>query len=816
MNQLMKHYRFYPFIFLLCLIITPFSILHAEGDEDGTSHIRGNIITNEGTPAAGVTVILNGTKRNTLTDDDGNFQFKNVAAGKYEIVVSVVGYDSISKDVSVEEGKTITVHLQLNVSEKQLQEVVVMSNRYKLTKKQSDYVAKIPLKNLENPQVYTTITKDLLKQQMLFSVDEATRNAPGIQKMWEATSRSGDGGAYYNSRGFILQSQLRNGIAGNITGRADAANVESIEVIKGPSATLFGSALGSYGGLINRITKKPYDRLGGEISYSTGSYSFNRLSADFNTPLDSAKKILFRMNAAYNYEGSFQDNGFDKGSILAPSLSVKVNDKLSFLFDAELYSGTNTSKQIIFFYFPTSQLNATNPKELGVDYKRSYSNQDIFQVSKNNNFFGQMNYKISSQWLSQTNFTSTNSYSDGPYAYFYLIPNSIITGNADATGSDYMVRADQSTTSSTFQATEIQQNFIGDFKIGNLRNRFVGGLDFFAQNSNQLFYGTDFDTIPKNGNIPAYGDFNRDRLNAVLQNGEPWAFPYRYKTNTYSAYAADVLNITDQLIASAALRIDHFDNQGDYDQATGKYSGSYNQTALSPKFGLVYQPIKDKISLFANYQNGFTNIAGTDYEGKSFKPEQAAQIEGGIKLDAFGGRLNGTISYYNIEVKDVVRPYAANPNFSIQDGTQLSKGIEAEIIARPVMGLNVLAGFSYNDSKYTKADEDVQGRRPGTAMSPYTANLWVSYNLLSGKAKGLGFGFGGNYASENQIINSKYYGNFTLPEHVILNATVFFDQPKYRIGFKVDNVTNKEYWIGYGTLNPQKLRSVTGSISFKF
>jgi iron complex outermembrane receptor protein len=520
--------------------------------------------------------------------------------------------------------------------------------------------------------------------------------------------------------------------------------------------------------------------------------------------------------AGTDYEGTFQDNGFSKGYILAPSVAIKANDRLSFSFDAALFSGTNTSKPIIFFYFPTSALNATNPKELGIDYNRSYSAQDIQQVSKNQNYFAQMNYKISSQWRSQTNFSSTNSFSDGPYAYFYVIPNSVVTGNPDATGADYLARADQSTANSTAQATEIQQNFIGDFKIGNLRNRFVGGLDFFAQNSNQLFYGLDFDTIPKNGTIPAYGNFDKDNLNKALQNNNPWTYPYRYKNNTYSAYVADVLNITDKLIASAAIRADHFHNLGNFDQATGKYSGEYEQTSFSPKFGLVYQPVKDKISLFANYQNGFTNVAGTDYEGKTFKPEQANQIEGGIKLNAFGGGLNGTVSYYDIEVKNIVRPYAENPNFSIQDGTQLSKGIEAEILAKPATGLNVIVGFSYNESKYDKADPDVQGRRPATAMSPYAANLWIGYSLLYGKAKGLGFGFGGNYASDNKIVNSVYYGVFTLPERVILNATVFFDQPKYRIGLKMDNLTNKEYWIGYTTMNPQKLRSVTGSISFKF
>src|SRR5690606_28791322 len=107
------------------------------------------------------------------------------------------------------------------------------------------------------------------------------------------------------------------------------------------------------------------------------------------------------------------------------------------------------SKQFIFFYFPSSRLNASNPKELGIDYKRTYSAQDIFQVSKNSNFFGQMNYRISSQWHSQTNFTSTNSFSDGPNAYFYVIPNSVVTGNPNATGADYLARAVQSTANST-------------------------------------------------------------------------------------------------------------------------------------------------------------------------------------------------------------------------------------------------------------------------------------------------------------------------------------------------------------------------------
>jgi iron complex outermembrane recepter protein len=792
------------------------AVFAGEPGDPPSGAIKGRITTADNKPAADVTIQVKNIKRAVLTEPDGQFIIRSLAAGNYELEISLVGHKTQVERVTVNENQTASIQIQLQLTEKQLEEVVVVSGRRKFTRSGSDYVSKMKLKNLENSQVYSTITRELLTEQMAFSVDDATKNAPGLQKMWEATGRGGDGGAYYNSRGFILQSQLRNGVAGNITSRIDAANIESIEVIKGPSATLFGSTLTSYGGLINRVTKKPYDKFGGELSYSAGSYGFNRISADINAPLNQDKTVLLRLNTAYQYEGSFQDNGFDKGLFISPSLFYQATDKLWFHFDVEHYSGANSSKQMIFFYYPSSVLGVDRADKAGIDYRRSYSANDIFQVARSTTLFGQMNYQLSSNWTSQTNFTSAHSFSDGPYAYFYLKPNSAVTGDPNATGSDYLQRADQSTANSEMTVTEIQQNFIGEFYIGGLKNRFVGGLDFLHQNSNQWFYGTDFDVIPKNGVIPNYSNFNRDKLDSALINGNPWTWPYEYKNSTYSAYISNVMNITHNLLASAAIRVDHFDNKGNFNEASGEFSGAYKQTTFSPRFGLVWQPITDKISLFANYQNGFVNKNGVDYEGNTFKPEQANQLEGGVKVNAFGGKFSSTVSYYYIKVKDVVRAYIADPLYSIQDGTIVSRGFEAEVVANPIKGLNLVAGFAYNDSKMEKADADVEGLRPATAMSPYAANFWVSYRLSQGKLRGLGAGFGGNYASDNKILNSVYYGEFTLPAYTVLGATLFYDQPKFRVGIKVDNLANKEYWIGYTTMNPQKLRSVVGSIAFKF
>jgi iron complex outermembrane receptor protein len=813
-------------IILALFLIALFPVL-ANDPEDGFGTIKGRVTTADGQPAASVTVVLKGTKKAALTEENGNFSIRHVKPGNYELEISQVGYETIVQPIQVDGNSITAVSIQLKISSKELREVVVTSSHNRFGVTSSDYVSKMPLKNMENPQVYTSISKTLLGEQLIFTVDDALRNAPGVQKMWDATGRSGDGGSYYNMRGFIVQSMLRNGIAGNVSGVTDAANLEKLEVIKGPSATLFGNVLTSYGGLVNRVTKKPYDHFGGEVNYSTGSFEFNRFGIDINTPLDTAKNVLLRVNAAYRYEGSFADNGWNKGFVLAPSLSYKVNDKLNFLIDAEFFSGQNTGLNV--FFFPWGQtiasLGANRADQLNIDYKRSYASDDLYQTSRNMNFFGQMNYTLSNNWKSQTSFSVTNSYSDGPSPYFYLLSTGAVKGTTEA-GNGYISRNDQYTDNSKDQVIELQQNFTGNFSIGGFRNRFVGGLDFTQHFADQFFSGNTYDTVYALGDIPTYRNFNRTNMDKLyMDKGVSFVYPVNYVAKTYSAYISDVFNVTDNLMVLAALRLDHFDNDGPADNITGTFVNAkpYDQTFLSPKFGIVFQPLKDKVSLFANYQNSFTNKYGVSNPGSGtnlkndFKPEQANQLEGGVKLDVFEGKLSASVSVYSIKVTDVIRPDPSNALYTIQDGTQTSKGVDAEIVASPIEGLSLVAGLGYNDSKYEKADDaNVEGRRPGTAGSPWVANWWISYRLQCPALKGLGAGFGGNYASDNKIINSKSIGTFILPEYTVLNASVFYDQPKFRISVKLDNLTNQKYWIGYTTVNPQKLRNFGASVAFKF
>ncbi len=780
-----------------------------------TGEIKGNVYYANNKPVSNMQVILKNTAYQAVSNNKGAFAIKDIKPGEYTLVIGDITTQIIEKKVIIEAGKTLQMQFYLKNNNRQLEGVTITAERAnKYAVKESEYVSKMPLKNLENPQVYSVVGKNIINDQVLFSVDDAIRNATGVQKMWEATGRSGDGGSYYNTRGFIMQSNLRNGISGSISNEIDILNLERIEVIKGPSATLFGSALTSYGGLINRVTKKPFDTLGLELSLAGGNFDFRRAAIDVNTPLNKSKTLSFRLNGAYKYNGTFQTQSFDRTYAIAPALQFKPTKRLTINVDAELNYGTNVGKQILFFYFPAASLGASNAKQLNLDYTNSYIGDGLSQRFRNNNLFAQVDYEISPAIKSNTSFSYGYSFSDGFNPYFYLQPEN---------GANRLVRADQSTQNSKRNVLNVQQLFNASFKIKNLQNKVVFGLDFLRQDNNQSFFGSVFDNISLNSNNTVIDNFNGSALTDLYNNSNPqFTYPVTTQINTYSAFVSDVLSISDKLSVLAALRADRFENLG------GKIGADivpFSENALSPKFGVVYQPVKDKIALFANYQNSFKNLGSyARYDLSAVDSisvvnanlEQANQVEGGIKLDLLAGKVSAVLSVYQIDVKNQLRADPAFPVLaSIQDATQRSKGFEIEVNTNPVKNLNINAGFSYNDAEFTKAADDVLGRRPATASSPYLLNFWANYKFSNTVLKGLGVGFGGNYASNNKILNSVSFGEFTLPAYTVLNTSVFYDFKKMRLSLRADNITDERYWIGYSTMNAQRPRNFALNFVYK-
>ena len=785
--------------FLLLLISFILFSLQSHA-RDAQSIIKGVVTDTQEEPLPNINIRLEGTNFGAATNVEGKYEITGVPAGNYTFTVSGIGYQTQSRAISIEEGESLTINVTLSASNEELQEIVVSSSRInKFNRESSEYVAKLPIKNINNPQVYNTISSELLEDQVVTTFDDALKNAAGISKLWESTGRGGDGAGYYSLRGFPTQPQMVNGLPSLTNGSPDPVNIGRVEIIKGPSATLFGSTLTSYGGLINVVTKKPYETTGGEISYKTGSFGLNRVTADVNTPI--SENVFLRVNSAYEKRNSFLNAGFSESFFIAPSLRYEASEGLSFSFNTEFYRPESTNPLMLFLN-RSAPLEANNVEQLGYNSDLSYTTNDLTIKNPTFSLQGQMNWQLSDAWRSQTVISSSTAKSDGYYSYVSTI------GLPEDTFGRYI--SDQNATTN---GLDVQQNFIGDFELGGVSNSMVIGFDFLQQTATNNSTGyISYDTIDiNNPNPSAISKASVDNMlvSAPVNMSET-------EQQVYSAYISDVVEIAPRLSAMASLRLDHFVNKGN----TGTEDDNYEQTTFSPKFGLVFQPVAERLSLFANYMNGFNNVAPVqqgDGTVATFSPEQANQWETGIKANLLNKRLSATISYYDIQVSDIVRSDPDRPNFTIQDGERYSRGIEFSLTASPVPGLNIIAGYSHNQSEYTRTSTAGQlNRRPEEAGPSDQVNGWISYRISNGPLNGFGMGFGGNYASDNYTINRSNTGRFTLPAHTVLNGSLFYNTDSYRLDLKINNLSDTEYYNGWTTVNPQAPRNITASFSYKF
>lgn len=815
-------------ILLLLLVSLPHFVSAQQNER-----VNGKIMLSEKVPVKNALLRLVNTPYQAKTNNAGEYYFDNVPPGEYTLQVVLNDIELMREQIRIEKDVfEIPAIYTSSVENNVIEGITVYAfSRNKFLDKDSTSVAKMPLRNIENPQFYTSINQQILKEQLIYDMSDALKNAPGVVKMQGSAGRAGDGSFYYNLRGFPTRVSMVDGVPATTNSEIDPADIERIDVIKGPSGTLYGGTVNSFGGLINVTTKKPKDYFGGEASYLLGSYNLNRVAADVYGPITNSRKTLFRLNAAYQYQNGFRDSEFRKSMFVSPTFSYQVDERLKFSLGAQIYTyeGTNTP---IIFLTRTRPFEAHTPQELGFDWKKSYSNNDMSLKAPSINVKAEVNYKISDQWSSQTLISRNYRKTEGLYQYQFI----------RSPKSDNILERNVQWQNGEGASTSIQQNFNGEFKIGNIKNKLLVGLDYLNQSlNNNLSPIVAFDRIdgrnlsaPIGGEVTGtYGSISKDLALKRIQEATETAikankYPLVRNTassNMYGAYISDAVYITDRLVALLSLRFDHYESKGQLDLNTNINTGTFNQNGLSPKFGLSYQIIKEHLSAYANYMNGFSNVVPVaqplaDYSG-DFKPQRSNQWEAGFKGNLWRNRVNFTIGYYDILVDnmlraDVVERDGTKYNVTIQDGEQRSKGIEIETTMNPIQGLNIMAGYSYNDSKFVRAAANVEGRRPSSSGPANVFNSWVSYILPIKGLSGLGVGFGVNRVGEQVTVDNLTTGQFIFPAYTLVNASLSLEKERYRLGFKMNNLGNVQYFAGQGVIVAQMPRNFVAEVTLKF
>ncbi|MDQ8013068.1 MAG: TonB-dependent siderophore receptor [Flavobacterium nitrogenifigens] len=752
---------------------------------------------------------------------------------KYNLLfaLGLLSFVSYGQDYSSNETTSSVTDTVKNKKGEILNEVVVTK-----TKEPKPVTAvRSGLKPMDNPQSIQVIGSDVIEQQQAIRLSEVLKNANGV---YVSSARGGAQESFF-SRGYDMSANnmFKNGFRYNSGSIPDVSGLEKVEFLKGGSALLFGNV--APGGILNLVTKTPQFKSGGEISMQMGSYSYYKPAFDFYGGLN--KSIAFRINGSYENSESFRDVVKNERLYINPSLLFVINPKTQITVQGD-YLSADWTPDFGTGIIGKEILDLPRNAFYGALWSNGTTKSSSASVLLNHDFNKnwKLNFNSSYQTYNRTQ-KSTAQLSNLDDTKIYPIPGYWNRGLTQGQNLE--------------QILGDQLSLQGNFNTGSVKHQIFTGVDWENSFATAYTYAFSEEKVKVNGKydpslydtIYLY-DFDPSTQRNDIPNARATQIT-KTDTNRFGVYFQDFVSITDKFKVLAGLRWSWQEAEvstyketktgaGNPEDAVPTVTPKRLDNAFSPKAGLVYQPTKD-ISVFGSYSTSFTPNTGTTVDLQPLEASIIDQYEVGVKTDFFKGLLSTNVTVYQITNSNFAQmaPYKAdgseNNDSSIKllSGETKSKGVEVDVTARPVEGLNIIAGYSYNDMRYTKTSglngSFIEGDRVARTPSN-TANLSFFYTLQEGFFKGVSVGAIGNYIGDriggwnNQYDSKKpdgiWYREIPLEGYVTIDASVGYTWRKFSILCKLSNITNElNYTVHENySVNPIAPRQVMTSLRYKF
>lgn len=585
---------------------------------------------------------------------------------------------------------------------------------------------------METPFSVQVVPRQVLQDRQSFRLEDALRNVSGVTFLSPSTLPQ-DSSVI---RGFSTSSTYRNGVFFPLNNFVEMANVERVEVLKGPGSILFGRA--DPGGIINTVTKQPLATPYYSLQQQAGSFDFYRTAVDATGPLTANGALLYRMNLSYENSGSFQDEAAHRKTVFfTPVVRWNISPQTQITAEME-YLSFNTPQ------FGGIPILGTRPAPLP---RNAVSHEPHFNKWAGDRYFGGIN------WSHQfnENWQISNRLSIHHYDIKQnkgVFPFSVATPNGDI---------DRFAMSAPFRQTDYQSmlNLTGNITTGILEHKLLFGYDYYYQD---FFQASSICCPSEPINI-----FNHTFLTAppdsiVNPNPNDVFGKSESATSWHGAYFQDQVKLPFNLHAMGGFRYDYATSRDKVaDETTGK------DDRFSPRGGLLWQPV-EWLSLYGSYTENFGVSNGIDSNRRKLPPETAQQWETGLKTEFFGGRLRSTFSYFELTKQGIAVPDPSNPRFSRAIGEAETRGIELDVSGEILPGWNIIATYSYLPfAKITKDHAsifDENGESVGTNSGnegnrlPFAAkhmgSLWNTYEFRNELLRGLKIGGGIQATGERQ------------------------------------------------------------------
>jgi len=795
-----------------------------------TGIISGKVKTSDGQPAQFVTVALPEINRGTITDEDGNFTITSIKPGTYTLRCSSVGLQPRETTVTVEVDKTTRIEFTLGESAAQLSEVVVTGAR-SINRKPTS-MGKIAINPIDMPQSMAIVGSEVIANQQASKLSDVIKNVNGVSL---GTTRGSTSETFF-ARGYNLGANniMKNGARSNSAVIPEASTLERVEVLKGSAALLYGNV--SSGAVINMVTKQPKFNYGGEVSMRVGSYSLYKPMADVYGPI--TKNLAFRVVGTYENSESYRNNVESERFYVNPSLLYKLGEKTEILVQGDYMTHDFTPD---FGIGTLGTATSAGGKSISKDISRSttFNTPWAYNEVEQTTTTATINHTFNDIWKLNV----VGSYQAFDRNYFS-------TERIQAfENGDWARKLTRSKIGEDYYTGQINLN--GDFKTGKIRHQLLVGVD--AEQYMNISHAFKIESLKPDGSYDIINLLDPNKYTA--RTDEPvttMTTRTEAPTQRLGFYAQNLFSLSEKFKVLGGLRwsVQRVGVSDIYNFETGTTAPaagakSKYDRAFSPRVGLVYQPVSF-ISLFTSYSNNFSpNTSGTDIYGQALEASIIDQYEAGIKTDLLQDKLSANVTVYRIKNNNLVQmaQFTADgkentdANLREMTGETTSDGVELDLNGTLDNGFTFLAGYSYNNMRYTKTSglngSYLEGER--LVNSPaHTANGSIFYTLQSSALKGLKVGVSGFYTGERNagwntthIVKKKPNGEkdrslneriFVVDGFTTIDVSLGYTYRKLSLLGKLSNITNElNYYVHENySVNPIPPRQFVTTVSYKF
>jgi iron complex outermembrane receptor protein len=725
-----------------------------------------------------------------ITGDDGMATL-HLRGGSYSVAVNAPGFARKTVDVQLPTSGPLSIAMELGSAT----DTVNVSGGISFVPYASNAGSKTNALLIEVPQSISIVSLEEMEAREVATVNEALRYTPGIQADEYGVEPRFD---WLKIRGFDAQTFgiFRDGMRFNsLAGKLDPFELESVEVLKGPSSVLYGEL--PPGGLINQVTKRPEVERSTTVEGQFGSYDRRQGAFDATGSLDAREIYRYRLIGLVRNSDTQTNFTPDNRRLIAPALTWHPSERtnVSVLGDYQ-HDGSRWSQ----FLPANGTLYNTNPN-------------GVIPVST---FLGEPDYDRVSRDQASIAYTGDHLFQNGwnlhsNYRYQYIgfkgqtIFGAGFDGDSLTDVSRYLFA-----TPNTNRFNTVDTRALRRFSGGQWEQTVLLGYDYQhiqqRATSYYLFGVSDLNIYnPVYGQTPIpTGAPSLDNNSVLQQNG---------------LYAQDQIKYRNRLVFSLGGRQD-FAHNDIKNFIPGGVGYSHLDGRFTGRAGVSYLTASGIAPYFA-YSTSFLPNAGTfvfdNSTGMSTKPavpSDAHQIEGGVKLQPRASSSFATASVFQINETNVL---VSDSSFNQhQDGEIRSRGVELEGIASLPHGVNLHGGYTFTATENTK---DVTQANIGKWLPQTPRNQFSAIGDYT-RAVGGSAQFGGNLGVRFVGTNAADVSNsFFVPNYTLLDAGLRFGYSHTFFSVNATNLTDKRYvatCTGLAACYYGYARNVIGTVRYRF